>query len=38
MADSPRRDSHSFVVEKGRLPKNPVLADSGEGCGDSMTR
>ena len=26
-----------FVRENGRLPKNPLDADSGDGCGDSMT-
>ena len=27
-----------FVLEKGLEPKNPRWAESGEGCGDSMTK
>ena len=26
----------SFVRENGRLSKNPLWADSGDGCADSM--
>ena len=29
--------SAALTAENGRLPKNPVLADSGEGCGDFRT-
>jgi len=26
----------ALILEKGRLPKNPLAADSGEGCADWM--
>ena len=26
-----------FVLEKGLLPRNPLVADSGDGCGDVIT-
>ena len=28
----------SFVLEKGLLPKNPFLAENGDGCADSITK
>ena len=33
---APCRSSSSFAREKGREPKKPRLADSGDGCADSM--
>jgi hypothetical protein len=33
----PASTSAAFVREKGRLPKKPLDADRGEGCGDSTT-
>lgn len=28
---------NSFVFENGLLPKNPLYAENGEGCADSIT-
>ena len=32
----PTAASASLIAEKGRLPKNPLRADSGEGCAEAM--
>src|SRR5690349_9900291 len=28
---------YSFALENGLLPKNPLCAENGDGCGDVMT-
>ena len=38
MPGTPRSSSQRFTLEKGRLPKNPRDAESGEGWGDESTR
>src|SRR5690606_40926341 len=32
----PSASSSALILENGRLPKNPLFADSGEGCGAVM--